>query len=308
MAKINQRFKDLFEKSIDSMLSATKVNQNKTAISRNTLKFIFDEGSGIRAIRSTVVKSSRTTMRTTAALEAQPEKKELSSDEITVVKWLGLLKQLQFVPLHYIIPHHDVLPSESIRFFCLDNNWITALIDGVFSLSNTTKVDEAIHVDHINETHDDADSFSLQLRAMVKNDRKGATNKHITGFLLRSSIISVFPTLEVHGFTDMECKSELDIIRMEQIDTGVLLVLFNGEVESIIIHQPTETMHFGFEYGQQGVNLLKKHANIKEYTNNFGKINIKNLAAKLSCTTSADFAKEMITGTEVVKLMPERIK
>ena len=46
------------------------------------------------------------------------------------------------VPFHYLIPHPALLPSESLRFFHLDDNWVNALVDGALSIAVRNLADQ----------------------------------------------------------------------------------------------------------------------------------------------------------------------
>ena len=50
-----------------------------------------------------------------------------------ITEWLSRLRLLDGVPFPYIVPSEGMLPSESIRFFHLDRNWLDALVDGALS-------------------------------------------------------------------------------------------------------------------------------------------------------------------------------
>ncbi len=51
----------------------------------------------------------------------------------SIIAWLGRLRTLEGVPFPYIVPHEEMLPNDSIRFFHIDRNWIDAMIDGALS-------------------------------------------------------------------------------------------------------------------------------------------------------------------------------
>src|SRR6476620_8800187 len=55
-----------------------------------------------------------------------------------VSSWLNDLQALIGVPFSYLVPDSRMLPAESIRFFAVDPNWITALIDGALSIGATS--------------------------------------------------------------------------------------------------------------------------------------------------------------------------
>src|SRR6185436_20357947 len=41
---------------------------------------------------------------------------------------------LHGAPFANLIPHADLLPPESVRFFYLDSNWLDALVEGALSI------------------------------------------------------------------------------------------------------------------------------------------------------------------------------
>lgn len=51
----------------------------------------------------------------------------------SIITWLGRLRTLEGIPFPYIVPHEEMLPNDSIRFFHIDRNWIDAMIDGALS-------------------------------------------------------------------------------------------------------------------------------------------------------------------------------
>jgi len=51
----------------------------------------------------------------------------------SIINWLGRLRTLEGIPFPYIVPHEEMLPNDSIRFFHIDRNWIDAMIDGALS-------------------------------------------------------------------------------------------------------------------------------------------------------------------------------
>ena len=52
----------------------------------------------------------------------------------TLVDWLTRLGLLEGVPFNYLVPDEAMLPPESLRFFYLDPNWTSALLDGAMSI------------------------------------------------------------------------------------------------------------------------------------------------------------------------------
>jgi hypothetical protein len=136
------------------------------------------------------------------------------------------LSLLKGVPFHYLVPNEKLLPHESLRFFYLDNRWIDALLDGAFSIGRTTRLDTT--------------RVSTAASSPMGKERPA-----LTGILLRSDLVSGWPSLLVEGYQDNE-NSRLPVRRFERIGPNVLLVLFEGTVKQLKIHLPAESLHFGF--------------------------------------------------------------
>ena len=105
--------------------------------------------------------------------------KEVADDLEPITDWLIRLASLQGVPFGYFVPHPQVLPVESVRFFTVDPNWIAALVDGALSLG--VPVGPRLVVP---ETL--ADDRSLQPHAGT-----------VTGLLMRSAIVAGWPGVTV---------------------------------------------------------------------------------------------------------------
>ena len=51
-----------------------------------------------------------------------------------LINWLAGLKILNGVPFNYLVADESLFPSESIKFFQLDQTWMSALLDGALSI------------------------------------------------------------------------------------------------------------------------------------------------------------------------------
>jgi hypothetical protein len=227
-------------------------------------------------------------------------------DEIS--SWFNNLSLLKGIPFNYLVPDEQMLPIESIRFFCIDSLWIECLLDGAFSIGRVTTSD---HTDDINHN---------------KNNTSPAVNPHeiVTGFLLRSDVVAGWPGLLVDGYSKVvnnddstSDKDKLELLRMDRLSANVLICLFKGEVKTVDIHQKPETLHFGLD-SDDGNNTFRKEFRDgstplpidstlwKEQSTRV--INITELAKSIknklynnSTFTSAQFALEMIEGVEKVR-------
>lgn len=68
-------------------------------------------------------------------------KKRLATSPKTpdvITQWLSQLRLLKGVPFNYLVPYEAMLPTESMRFFYIDSNWIQSLLDGACSIGSAT--------------------------------------------------------------------------------------------------------------------------------------------------------------------------
>jgi hypothetical protein len=165
-----------------------------------------------------------------------------------IVDWIAKLHLLNGVPFAYLVPDEGMLPPESLRFFYLDTNWVNALIDGAFSIGRASiddlKRDAALH----DRIHGPASTAARSLRRNPRaNLSTGNSNGRITGFVLRSQMLKGWPRLQVNGYA--EADHELDKLRVARLSADVLLVIFDGEIKKVAIHEAPEQLHFGVEGG-----------------------------------------------------------
>lgn len=185
-----------------------------------------------------------------------------------VVQWFSNLAGLQGVPFNYLVPDERMLPPESIRFFCLDSNWVDALIDGAFSIGRAAVSPQSIEARHAPALRRQAWASiglrSLNRRAarMARMARIQATPASaasatspgdppgqgpITGFLIRSQAVSGWPNLRVVGFKDAEATQRIDPIRIAPLSSDTMLCLFDGVLASMYLREPPEQLHHGLE-------------------------------------------------------------
>lgn len=183
---------------------------------------------------------------------AKPPEIVEGADFEPLVNWLGRLRLLYGVPFRYLVPREELLPNESIRFFHVDPDWIAALVDGAFSVGRATQGDE---IEAGLSAHFDVKSAaqSQVFRAQCINNPPDVAitdDRAMSGFLLRSDIVSNYPGLEISGFGDprdgkRSSGAKLDILRLERIGPRIMLCLFKGELEELTLNEPPEGIFFG---------------------------------------------------------------
>lgn len=173
--------------------------------------------------------------------------------------WLGRLALLNGVPFNYLVPDERMLPPESIRFFYLDQNWVSALCDGAFSIgrnltddtsSALLNLDTAVLPGALKKTG----QSSTLVRSKLLGTDPPPLPILITGFLLRSSIVLDYPSLGVNaypkgGTPDDKTPDMLDILRLEQLgpQSDTLICLIAGDAWRIDIHEAPQALHYGID-------------------------------------------------------------
>lgn len=144
-----------------------------------------------------------------------------------VSDWLDQLRLLVGVPFAYLVPDEALLPHGSLRFFRVDPNWTTALVEGAFSIGRTSAA---------LATHDAA------RHAQVHATDEG---KIVSGVLLRSAVVAGWPALRA-TVKDRDGQV-LPIRRFVHLAPSVLLVLVSGAapIASVRFSEPPEGLHFG---------------------------------------------------------------
>jgi hypothetical protein len=210
-----------------------------------------------------------------------------------VSAWFKSLRNLEGVPFNYLVPDERMLPAESIRFFRVDRAWLDCLADGAFSIGRVGSSDLEDDRSH------GAKSPAAGLAPML------------TGFLMRSEVVSGWPGLLVEGYSDKAGKKSLICNRTERLSKGVLLCIFAGEVARIDIHQKPEMLHFGLETNGGFYKFVRdtKGTATSQKVELTGKLwrsestrtlDIATFAGSMSAPTSAEFAFQMVEGVENV--------
>jgi hypothetical protein len=172
-------------------------------------------------------------------------------------RFLARLRLLHGVPFSYLIPDADLLPIESIRFFYIDRAWTDALVQGVLSVGTITTVDrvqlEAVYP----KICEDVDEAERTIRRPNGEERLQGAGGTITGFLMRSRLVSGWPNLHVRAYsrdvladdaltTAAESNPDrLKVLRMERLAPAVLLVLFDGVPAVMHVEEPRQSIQFG---------------------------------------------------------------
>lgn len=174
-----------------------------------------------------------------------------SSDWVVVLRFIMDLYHLVNVPSRYLMVDQSFLPTESLRFFHVDHNWIKALVDGALSLGNqglpktmSGQPDEA-----------DSDPVRSAMKLAIDryltspNSRKYQLPVPRFGFYLRSEVVAQFPDLKVSVSPVKNDKAAPMLLRHDILDKGTMIGFFSDEptkqgVQQLIFKVPPHQQYF----------------------------------------------------------------
>jgi len=170
-----------------------------------------------------------------------------------LVDWLARLRLLEGVPFGYLVPHDEMLPPESIRFFYINRNWTDAIVDGALSVGAISSRDFThLHRLHAN-LRIEIDKAERRIRDRVLSHRDTTGSAEVmTGFLLRSKAVSGWPGLHITARRETANKKPEDwdamrLLRIERLSPAVLLVLVDGIPDRVEIEEPRQGVQFGVD-------------------------------------------------------------
>lgn len=170
------------------------------------------------------------------------------TDELA--RWLSQLTLLYGMPVEYLIPDARLLPTESMRFFYLDRNWLDRLVDGAMSVGVLSSKENVFNQAFFAEIYRQVDAAQLQVRNAIRSAPPAEVtgiSGTMTGLLFRSQVVSAFPGVEIKAYDDQN--NLLRILRMDRLSNAVILCIFEGIPTRVDFIQPGEGLHFGVPGG-----------------------------------------------------------
>jgi hypothetical protein len=152
---------------------------------------------------------------------------------------------LRRIALAQLLPDPALMPDESLQFFYVDADWINQFLAGACSVGaiGTSSQTLAAAVARVLTAATADDGLQLEPAPAL-----------VTGFLLRSKLISSWPTTVVRAFTtvppDMSDPSTVDQltpIRLETLNPSLLLGLFPGRPAVVWIEEPMHAIRQGVD-------------------------------------------------------------
>lgn len=200
-------------------------------------------------------------------LAKKPENIPVAPVEVT--DWLGKLFLLNGVPLNYMIPHENYLAArkdgelvnESLGTFYIDYDWMEALLGGALSIIPEEDTESLLNMLKIGKFLPENIEVNKKAAETIPFDEGKAfpapktTTNHITGFLLRSELISGWKGIKI--FPRNAAGEWMKFpLRIERVAGDIQLCLFAGKVQEVVLIQPPEGIHFGVGQGN-GVSFKK---------------------------------------------------
>lgn len=178
-----------------------------------------------------------------------------------VEAWLTRLELLEGVPFNNLVADARMMPSELVRFFYIDRNWIDALRDGALSVAHLDEAQGAVVRALRKSVAQRAEACARVERSRrravrrrrapppVPLARDGDPKLLWTGLLLRSAAVANWPGISVTAYGSSTSADPLSLLRMERVSPSVLIALFEGIGERFEIAEPPQALHFGFQDG-----------------------------------------------------------
>jgi hypothetical protein len=181
--------------------------------------------------------------------------------------WLGRLSLLYGVPFEHIIPNPDMLPRESVRFFYVDANWISALQDGALSIATHSTRDETIikaAYPQLQHSIRAAMKLIRPLLAGAELPAEVSSDIAVSGILIRSQLISGWPGLEIVAYEDYTTDADGKVkgvnpignLRIERLSPDVMVCLYPKLPKLVQISEPKEGLAFGLRSDKK---LVPRH-------------------------------------------------
>lgn len=216
----------------------------------------------------------------------------------TVRLWLADKYKMCGIPFRYLVPDEKMLPPESIRFFYVDKNWLSALTAGVLSIGRQTGMDSNINKAaypllvsqslirlpkrRFQQMHENHRQEEIRLNGVAMPDSI-EEDQILSGFILRSCIAGYWKGIEVSGYEKQQKRS---ILRMDMLASDLILCIFDGEIDCVRFLEPAEDLHFEAEDVHYGT--ADNQISVKEITGEVGKYTGKKAALPVNNRRRAD--------------------
>lgn len=182
---------------------------------------------------------------------------QIADDLDPLAGWLAKLVLLYNIPFNHLVPDQRMLPTESVRFFYVDQGWLKVLANAAMTIGVHGSRDMAVNAMIVPELWQQAQSKVPRVRPRLLRRPLEASQSlpplPSAGLLLRSELVSGWPGLQIIGSA---AGSTVTAMRIDQLAPNVLLVLWDAVPDSVTISQPQQGLAFGTENGQIALRSL----------------------------------------------------
>jgi hypothetical protein len=166
------------------------------------------------------------------------------------------IQLLNNIPIRYLIPNAKIVPEESFRLFQIDQNWIEAVIDGICSVARIEPSDLGATLSNLSR-RSVAKYRSRLLHKDVSNFKAtDVKDFDSTGFILHSRMVKEYPGLEIQGKD--ASGNALTLLRYERLEADMALVIFQGNLKTVVLRVPHESRSYGFDQESDGLCQISK--------------------------------------------------
>ena len=150
------------------------------------------------------------------------------------------LSLLDGIPLSYLVCDESFLEEETLHFFFVDPDWVDCLKQGALSIGRYG-----------------GRTFGFWRgvqRCLGERDGLSGEGETVSGFLLRSKIVTGWPGMIVRCFQGGQ---QLKVCRLERLNDSILLCLAEGKIEAVEFEEPREGITMGLTERSPGAFVLE---------------------------------------------------
>jgi hypothetical protein len=182
---------------------------------------------------------------------------QVAEDLDPLAGWLAKLVLLYNIPFNHLVPDQRMLPTESARFFYVDQAWLTVLADAAMTIGVHGTRDMAVNKLVAPELWRQAQRKVPMVRRKLLRKQAQASDAlppmPAAGMLLRSELVSGWPGLQVIGTL---AGTVVNAMRIDRLAPNVLIVLWDAVPDTVTISQPQQGLAFGVENGTVALRSL----------------------------------------------------
>ena len=190
-----------------------------------------------------------------------------------IIEWLAQTALFYNVPFNNLLPDERMLPNDSIRFFYIDQNWIDSLLDGALSIGIQSSRDSLFNQLMRNPLHRAVNAAIPKVRDKIRKVGSSATpssSSPMAGFILRSSVLSGWPGLEIKAWSKTSGATPMKPLRLDRVSPSIMIALYSDIPTKLEFNEPSEGLVFGRE--DSGIVLRYLPGTKGETKANLGKI------------------------------------